>query len=68
MAPRRKSLKSVATWSLRLRAVWSLPPGAGELREAGLEVHVHVLKLLPPGESARLYLLLYPVQAPEDGL
>ena len=35
---------SVATWSLRERAVWSLPPtGPGDLGQAPLDRHVDVL-------------------------
>ena len=57
---RTNSATSVATWSLRERAVCSLPPtGAGELGQPPLDRHVDVLvvragpRSVPPSISAR---------------
>ena len=58
---------SVATWSLRERAVWSLPAGrADQLGEPPLHGHVHVLVVLVDLETALLDLLARGDQAPLD--
>ena len=66
MASRTQSLKSVATWSLRERAVCRRRPGlADQLGQARLDVEVDVLELGRERELAGLDLaadLLEPAQ------
>ncbi len=73
MASRTQSRKSVATWSLRERAVWSRPAaGADQLLEPRLDIEVDVLVLGAEGEapssiSARIFSRPRAIASPSCG-
>ena len=64
IASRTHSRKSVATWSLRERAVCSRPAaGADQLGKAMLDVHVDVLERGVLGDAVALIFVRDPVEA-----
>ena len=63
IASRTQSRRSVETWSLRLRAVWSLRPTSPSAVGKGLlDVHVDVFQFRAEREAVLLNFLAYLAQ------